>query len=131
MLMIPNEIKRFVLKSYYHRCHLLYIIAFMQWRKNFAKASCYHNPLEMRKTINDLVNRIKNGVNGCKNVSSKTLEAAQLPKTFLEDFRFTVESGVNPYLINSFKTIGFKDPFPKDAMNLNGSVPDTNPKIYS
>jgi hypothetical protein len=54
-----------------------------------------------------------------------------LGKNFLLDFKIGNDEGFNPFEVNSFASIGIKDPFPRDSITLNYSISDTHSNVFT
>jgi hypothetical protein len=102
IILVPNEVRRAVLKHYCDRARQLHNIAFMQWRMLYPhEDSRYHDPEELEDLITKRITMINNFVNPKMTISDITFEATLLYRQFLT--RYQLEDRV----LHSFNILSF------------------------
>ena len=105
-----------------NKCRELHAIAFLQWR--LKKPSPYRfDKDEIEELLMSRINNLLNSFEVNKKITDATLENSKLARDFLVKYKM-VDTHERVFLINSFWSLGWPDPYPDDEDLLIGSVDD-------
>ena len=104
------------------KCRELHAIAFLQWR--LKKPSPYRfDKEEIEELLMSRINNLLNSFEVNKKITDATLDNSKLARDFLVKYKM-VDTHERVFLINSFWSLGWPDPYPDDEDLLIGSVDD-------
>ena len=120
IIKVPNKIRYEVLRRFVQACRWVYAISFFQWR--------YFNPNTLKETVryhdkdDDLLELIPCYIKQiCTIPFEPQILRGKLGGKFLKKYKL-LDPEVRPYLINSFRLIGWPDPFPKGRLMMNNEA---------
>ena len=104
------------------KCRELHSLAFLQWRIRYPN-HIYCNHEAICECIVARIDRFKKLEGFNKDfISAKSRKNGVIGKDFL--VKYDICDEYKPFLINSFQTIGWSDPFPDDIDSVTGSLAD-------
>lgn len=113
MYKIRKDIQKEILKKYITKCYELHAIAFLQWRKMYAKDNYYYDADVIDNLILYSMKKLIKGIQFTYIPSEETTRGAYVGPNFLMKYGLTTAIA-KPYLINQLEDIGLNDPFPQD-----------------
>ena len=119
---VPKEVKLYVLREYIAKCMELHSIAFLQWRARYPN-KVRHDPEEIRSIISDRLSKLYEQSSDKFFITEKTKSESVISKDFLKVYGL-IECHYKDYQINSFRSIGWADPYPNDDQFITGSLDD-------
>lgn len=119
---VPREVKYEILKQYVKKCKELHAVAFLQWRLLYP-SKIRHAPKEIEDIISKGLRHFQEESTDSFFITEKTKSESVIAKDFLKVYGL-LECHYKSYQINSFKSIGWADPYPNDDKFITGSLDD-------
>lgn len=102
-----------MLKAYVEKCRELYNIAFLQWRNRFPSSVRYKFE-EIDELLTARLKNLKDSFNPNMKVLDETRKNFLFnEKKFKKTYKLA-DTRQKTFLINSFKQVGWEDPFPEE-----------------
>lgn len=116
IILIPKEIRLYVLREFVSQCVLFYNIAFSQWRLMYDHHDAFGNALVKKPECLDLIKKGFNSLWPDGEVEKVGMNNDdpdfQLTSSKYQEYRFDKPDTL--YNINCFEQIGWSDPFPNE-----------------
>lgn len=123
---VKDEIISFVLKSYIRQCKKRHALAFLEWRIHFSQsrreneAECQLSTKEIEKIIFDRVayaERESAALLETFDLNDETVILGNFCSVIKPKSNYKLGSGNESYLIHSFESLGWPDPFPVSILS--------------